>query len=306
MELQSLRLLAAVARRGSFAAVARDLATDPSTVSRAIAGLEAALGVRLFHRTTRRMVPTEAGDLYLTRVLPLLEELDRAEDEVQTARGDPSGLFRCTCSVAFGQKMVMPLIPELRERFPRVHLELLFDDAQRDLIADRIDLAIRLAPSYRADVVGVKLRATHYHVVASPAYLARYGKPAAPEALADHSCLLFALPDFRSRWLFRERGEEAARDVPVSGSLLASNALALHRAALDGLGIALLADWLIADDLATGALIDLFPGQEVAANSFDTAAWLLYPSRSYLPRKTRAMIDFFKARLAPGASVRSG
>lgn len=304
MDLQSLHILAAVARRGSFAAVARDLATDPSTVSRAIAALEAALGVRLFHRTTRRMVPTEAGEIYLSRVLPLLEALASAEDEVQTTRTDPSGPFRLTCSVAFGQTLVMPLLPDLRARFPRVQFELLFDDAPRDLIADRIDLAIRLAPSYRADVIGVKLRDTHYRVVASPTYIAQYGCPGTPAALAAHHCLLFALPEFRSRWLFRARGQASIQDVPVAGHLVASNALALHRAARDGLGVALLADWLIAADLAEGQLVDLFPAYDVAATRFETAAWLLYPSRSYLPRKTRAMIDFFKTRLAvPPAST---
>ncbi|MBV8428653.1 MAG: substrate binding domain-containing protein, partial [Hyphomicrobiales bacterium] len=206
------------------------------------------------------------------------------------------GTLRLTASVAFGQIGLVRLLPAFHAAFPRLRLELLLTDANLDLVQDRVDLAIRLAPSYRADVIGVKLFATRYRVVASPAYIEREGAPKAPTDLSTRSCVLFALPEFQSRWLFRRNKKTV--DVPVDGTFVISNALALRQAALDGLGPALLADWLIGEDIAAGRLIDLFPAHEVAATSFETAAWLLYPSREYVPRKIRVTIDFLRQQLA--------
>jgi len=295
MDTAALQVFLDVVKRGGFAAVARAANVDPSSVSRAIAGLESELGARLFQRTTRKLTLTEAGESFLARVGPLVDELERAREEVATSGAEPSGTLRLTASVAFGQICLVPLLPAFRKAFPRLSLELLMTDSNLDLIADRIDLAVRLAPSYRGDVIGAKLFATRYRVAASPAYLAREGVPKTPHDLRARSCLLFPLPDFRDRWLFR-RGT-ALEEVPVHGSLILSTALALRSAAIDGLGPVLLADWHLREDFAKGRLVDLFPHHEVTATTFDTAAWLLYPSRKYLPRKVRATIDFLRAHL---------
>ncbi len=159
---------------------------------------------------------------------------------------------------------------------------------------ERIDIAIRLGPSYRADVIGTKLFNTRYRVVASASYVEGHPNLKIPSDLTTAGCLLFSLPEFRTRWVFRSRSAEFV--VPVSGHLVISNALALRSAALDGLGPALLADWLVDNDIEKGALVDLFPQFAVMATTFDTAAWLLYPSRDYLPRKIRATIDFVREK----------
>ncbi|MFG1343413.1 LysR family transcriptional regulator [Xanthobacter autotrophicus DSM 431] len=302
MDLSHLRLFARAARRGSFAAAARDLDMDASAVSRAVAALEAELGTRLLHRTTRTMALTEAGQAYLARVEPLLEELDRARDEVASARSEPVGTLRLTTSVAFGETCLMPLVPQMRARFPRLKLDLLLTDANLDLAAERIDIALRLAPEPQAELVGVKLFQTRYRVVASPAYLDRAGAPATPAEVQACPAIVFALPDFRSRWLFRRDGR--VEDVPVSGALAISSGLAIRHAALEGLGLALLPDWLVGPDMAAGALVDVFPAYEVTATTFDTAAWLLYASRQYVPKKVRLMTQFLRERLtgAPAGS----
>ena len=256
--------------------------------------LEAELGVRWLQRTTRAMVLTEAGEAYLARVLPLIDELARARDEATSLRTDPAGTLRLTASVAFGQECLVPLLSELRSTFPRLKFELLFTDTNLDLVAERIDLAIRLAPSFRADVVGVRLFPTRYRIVASPDYLAREGGIRTPDDLGVRPCLLMSLPGFRSRWLLR-RGAETW-DVPVQGDVVMSSALPLRAAAVAGLGPALLADWLVRDDLAAGRLVDAMPDHEATATTFDTAAWLLYPSRDHLPRKVRSIMDFLRQR----------
>lgn len=302
METDAANTFIAVARQGSFAAVARARGVDPSNISRAIAALEASLGARLFQRSSRRMVLTEAGELYLSRLPGVIEELSRLRDEAASLRADPMGVLRLTASVAFAEMCLVPLLPAFRTAFPMVTLELVLTDSNLDLLAERIDLAIRLGPSVRADVIGVKLRPTRYRVVASPGYLLAEGSPVRPANLATRSCLLLSLTDFRSRWVFRSAREE--EQVPVTGPFYISSPLALRGAALIGLGPALLADWLVDEDILQGRLVDLFPAFDVTATTFDTAAWLLYPSRSYLPRKTRLAIDFLLSRFRGGPGPR--
>ncbi|MCA8931697.1 MAG: substrate binding domain-containing protein, partial [Rhodospirillaceae bacterium] len=151
----------------------------------------------------------------------------------------------------------------------------------------------RLGTRVAGDVVAAKLADTAYRVCASPDYLAREGRPERPEDLAECDCLRFALPGFRARWLFADLAGGTV-DVPVKGSIQVSGALALRTLALAGMGPSLLADWLVDADIADGRLVDLFPSHRVTATSFETAVWLIYPSRAYLPQKVRAMIDFLR------------
>ncbi|MBR0657582.1 LysR family transcriptional regulator [Roseomonas arctica] len=296
MDLDALRLLIDVARHGSFAEAARARATDPSSVSRIIAGLEAALGFRLFQRTTRRLTLTEAGALYLDRATPLAESLEEAADEARANARGPVGTLRLTTSVAFAQIRLAPLLAEFRVRFPALKLELLATDAKLDLVAERVDLAIRLAPEAGNDFIGRKLFAARYRVVATRAY--RQAAPALdrPEDLRRHRCLRFILPEFRSRWMFRDAAG-LVTEVPVDGDITLSNALVLHGCALAGLGPALLPEWLVGADLAAGRLVDCFPMLEAGGGSFDSAVWLLYPSRKYLPNKVRVTVDFLTTLL---------
>ncbi len=293
METQNLKLLLDVARHGSFAAAARARDLDPSSVSRIVALLEAELAIRLFQRTTRRLSLTEAGEVYLRRIEAVIDEMERARDDAQRISAQPAGTLRMTTSVAFGQTCIVPLLPELRQSFPELTLELLMTDANIELVAERVDLAIRLAPNVTGDLICAKLMDTNYRVCASPAYLEAAPPIDAPSELTAHPCLLFALQDYRSRWLFRDR-QDSIEEVPVGGTVVISNALALRNAAIAGLGPTLLADWLINSDIAEGRLVDIFPHHQVTATTFETAAWLVYPSRAFLPNKVRVMIDFLR------------
>jgi len=297
MDMDGLQVFVDVMRRGSFAAVARDRAIDPSSVSRTIAQLETELGVRLFQRTTRRLNPTEAGARYFERMEPLLEEMERAKDDLAEARAVPKGTLRLTTTVSFGQVRIVPLLVALRRSLPELRLELILSDDNLDLVAERIDLAIRLGPPLAdTGLVGTKLIDTRYRVCASPAYLEREGPLHVPADLSARTCVLFALPRFRSRWRLRDRTGEI-EEVAVDGHILSTNAVSLRDCARAGIGPALLADWLIGDDLRAGRLVDLFPDYEVTATEFETAAWLLYPSRRFLPLKVRAMIDLLRTHV---------
>ncbi|MEM9795593.1 MAG: LysR family transcriptional regulator [Pseudomonadota bacterium] len=293
VSLSALRLFADVARAGSFAATARLRGLDPSIISRQIAGLEDGLGFRLFDRTTRRLNLTEAGRLYLERARLAVEELETARQEASDVLAAPRGLLRVTASVALGERWLMPRLPGFRTAYPDLHLDLRLTDAVLDIAAEGIDLAIRLAPRPDGAFMSTRLMDTRYRVVASPNYLRNAPALAQPDDLRDHDCLRLALPGYRDCWRFRRDG--AVREIAVDGSLVVSSALALRRATLDGLGPSLMGEFLIADDLLSGRLVDALPDWDASAADFDTAAWILYPSRDYVPGKLRVFIDHLKA-----------
>lgn len=302
MDTVTLQLFVAVARLGSFAAAARSQNLDPSAVSRAVAALEGEIGVRLLQRTTRRLSLTEAGNVYLDSIAPLLDELAHAGEEALSVSKGVSGCLRMTASVAFGYQRLAPLLTEFRARHPQFKLELFLTDTNLHLVNDRIDLAVRMGAPAESEAVCTKLMATRYRVCASPSYVQKHGAPRQPKDLAAHACLLLTLPEFRHQWRFRDR-KGVALTVNVTGDMVVSNPLVQLRCARDGMGPALLADWLAAEALADGTLVDLFAHHEVTATSFDTGIWLLYPSRSYLPRKVRTMVDFLREKMAAGTAA---
>ncbi len=292
-----VRLFLDVARYGSFAAAARERDVEPSSVSRAIARLEAALGVQLLQRTTRAMTLTEAGTAFQARAAEVIAGFDRLAEEARSTAVAPSGLLRLTASLAFGQVQLIPRLPAFRAAYPRVRLDLMLSDSNLDLIEDRIDLAIRLGPARRNDLDSVQLFATRYRVVATPEIVATLGALPEPRRLKETAVVLLDLPDYRTRRLFRD-SNGAVEAVSVRGDVTISSVLGVRAAALAGLGPALLADWMIAEDIARGALIDLFPNHDVTATSFDTAAWAITPKTKHTPRKTEAMLAFLRGSVA--------
>ena len=298
MDISALTVFVEVMRQGSFAAVARDRHVDPSSISRTIAGLEAELGLRLFQRTTRRLSPTEAGMIYFERLEPLLEEMQRAITIAADVAGQPQGTLRVTASVSFGQRCLVPLLPAFCQQYPDLAIDLLLTDAVVDLLAERIDVAVRLGILADSSLIAQRLMPTHYRVCASPQYLQARGTPRQPSDLAHHECLRFPFAGFRSRWIFRD-DPGTVSEIPVQGRVVISNALALQQCAIAGLGLALLPNWLIDVELRSGELIDLFPDYQVTATEFHTAAWLVFPSRSYLPLKVKVLLDFLKTAISP-------
>lgn len=296
MELSTLQTFLAVVRQGSFAAVARDLHVDPSSVSRAIASLEKELGIRLFQRTTRQLSLTESGAIYYERMEPIVEDMEQAISAATELSSQPRGTLRVTASVAFGLSCIVPLLPEFEAAYPELSLDLVLSDAVLDLVGDRIDVAIRLGVLSDSSAIAHRLMKTRYLVCASPDYVAKHGWLRKPEDLAKRNCLRFPLPGFRSQWQFK--GEDGNVEVvAVQGKMTISNAIALKNCVLASMGISLLPDWLVRFEIESGALLDLFPGYEVAANSFNTAAWFVYPSNRYLPLKVKVFTTFLKQRL---------
>jgi DNA-binding transcriptional LysR family regulator len=305
MEIETLRTFVEVMRRGNFAAVARDRNVDPSSVSRTIAALEHQLGVRLFNRTTRHLSPTEAAVAYFDRIEPMIDELERAGLVAADSGDEPRGVLRITAPVTFAQVNLVPLLPEFARRYPELSFELLLTDTFLDLVQERVDIALRLGRLADSSLIAHRLCDMVYTVCASPEYLRRAGRPKTPSDLERHECMRYPVQGYGAHWRFR-RGDGPVTEVPIRGRVVVSNGVALRQCAVAGMGLIMLPRWNVAHELRTGALVDVFPDYRATASEFDTAAWLLYPSRSYLPLKVRVYAEFLKEKFKHGSPAEVG
>lgn len=297
MQLESLQLFVEVMRYGNFADVARAHGIAPSSVSRSIAALERDLGARLFQRSTRRLTPTEAAAVFYHRLQPALREIESARVAASDLQREVSGTLRVSAPAAFANSAIVPLLPEFAALYPQLNLDLEISDRFVDLLEERIDVAIRLGSLPDSSLVARRLADMSFRICASPAYLRQRGVPRLPADIADHDCLLFPRAGYDLDWLFRDSGGGVEK-VRIEGRIQIANSAAILACAIAGMGLALLPDWLLRDALATGQLQALFDDFEVSATDFDSAVWILYPSRSYLPQKTRVFVDFLGERYA--------
>ncbi len=290
MDIEALELFMDVMRQRNFTDIARERGMAASSVSRTITGLEKELGVRLFQRTTRKLEPTEAGMIYFRRIAPLVSELESARQMAADVTEEPGGILRVTASVTFGQMHITPLLPALKNRYAALSIELILTDAYLDLIENRIDVAIRLGTLQDSSCIARKLNKMEFFICASPEYIEKHGQPREPEEVADHDCLLFPRSGHNLNWLFKN-SDGKIMEVQVKGRCLITNSQAIRQCACSGMGLALLPDWLVNDDIKSGALVRLFEQFDVSATDYDGAVWLLYPSRDYVPLKTRVFMD---------------
>lgn len=297
MDLSALELFIDVMQQHSFAAVARRRNVDPSAVSRAIAKLEKDLNICLFQRSTRKLQPTEAGQLYFDQVFPAVAELAAAQQQAMEVSQTPRGTLRITAPSVFAEKQLIPLLPEFAKRYPALRVELLLVDAYLDLIAERIDVAIRVGALQDSTYRLRKLHSMDFLVCAGPGYLQQKGMPESPKEIVNHSCLLFPRRNHNLSWLFKDKADQVT-EIPIQGQYLITNSAAIRECAIANMGLTLLPDWLIEKDIAKGNLVRLFSNYTVTATDFNSAVWLLYPSQAFVPRKTQVWIDYLTETLA--------
>ena len=294
-DLRDLSIFVAVLRAGGFREAARLSGGSASGLSEAVRRLETQLGLRLLHRTTRSVAPTEAGRRLAERLLPAFGEVAAALDVVNAFRDRPAGTLRLNVPVSAARLVLPGIVSPFLRAYPEIRLEVVVEESFVDLLAEGCDAGIRYDERLQPDMIAVPIgpRVQRFATAASPAYLAAHGTPAHPSELLAHACLR---GQFRSgampAWDF-ERNNEAVRIDPT-GPLVAQVGGAVDlcvAAALDGLGIVhLFEDWL-APHLQSGALVPLL---EPWWQSFP-GPFLYYPGRRYLPAPLRAFVDFIKA-----------
>jgi DNA-binding transcriptional LysR family regulator len=296
MNTNDLHTLMQVSRDGSFAAAARALNMDPSSVSRAVAALEEELGIRIFQRSTRRLRLTESGTAFVERISRVLDELEEARHAAVDATGEVRGKLRLTAPSTFGVERLVPVLSKFCRAHPALEIDFALNEAVVDLIAGGLDLAVRLAPLHDSNLVAVPILDIRYHVVASREWVkANDSRTTKPQDLEDFPCLCMSLPA-RESWIFRTQGAEPF-SVRVHPKFVSTNGVALRELAVAGLGPAMLADWLVASHIGTGSLVELFPGYEVTARNAPSKAWAVYPTRSHVPAKVRLFVEHLRREL---------
>jgi len=272
---------------GGFSAAARDLGLTPSALSKLVGRLEDRLGVRLLHRTTRRLQMTAEGEAFFNRARPILTALDEAEAEVAAAGAQPRGLLRINCGSAFGRHQLTPAIPRFLESYPEIELDLTIDDLATMPTDDRYDLSIRIGALDESSAVARRICNLERVICAAPAYLERYGTPRTPDELQRHNCLwITSLPALR-RWPFDT--DDGIRVVHISGNIVANNAETVLQLAVAGVGITRLTDVIVGDALRRGALVPVLTEWHHVE---PVPLYATYPSGRHLAPKVRAMMDF--------------
>jgi len=281
---------------GSFAAVAGLLGQTPSSVSRAVSRIEDKLGVRLLERSTRRLAPTPEGEALLAGGEAVLDALAGLEAEVTQGRGRPVGRLRVSITTALAQLVLAPHLPRFAAEFPEIRLDLQVSDRRADMLAERIDVAVRTGPLTDSALRARRIGMAHRVICASPAYLERAGTPAGPQDLDRHACLSILGHEGLARWSF-DTGE-----VTIRPHLRADSAMMLRAMAIAGAGLVRLADFVVADALADGRLVAVLRDRHRAAPVPIHALTLPGPKP---PPRVRAFVDFMAALLSAPAQERA-
>ena len=282
-----MRVLVRVVDAGGFSAAARQIGVAPSSISRQINELESELGVRLFHRTTRKLSLTEAGHIYYERAGRVITDVDEARLAVSEL-GSPTGILRVTIPTGIGRGLIVSAIPAFLERYPGVRVVLSMTDYMVDLVAGGFDVGIRVGQLSDSSLKARRIGESRRVVCASPDYLEHSGTPRRPEELEDHNCITFRDHPGQNVWKFR--GKSRMSEVRVSGNFFARSADALTAAALAGLGVVLLPDWNLVMELREKQLEILLP--DYAAVPKTSSIWAVHSHQRHVPPKIRVFIDF--------------
>ena len=285
--LQQYLAFTETAKHGGFAAAARELGLAPSTLAKAVGRLEAGLGVKLFHRTTRQVTLTPDGERLFNRCQRVLAEVEDLQAEAAGTRAEPAGSLRIDMPVFYGKRFVMPLLADLQRRHRALRMDLRLTDLQVDLVRDGVDLAVRIGQLRDSTLVAKRIDQQELVLCASPAYLQTHGTPRRIQDLASHTAVVFRLPSSgRDRpWQFRQRGKPV-EIAPVAGIRISETEGLLEALKL-GMGICQVPDMLVKDELDRGELCELLPSRRPEPMPIH----LVYPSGRLMPARVRAAIN---------------
>jgi len=290
-QVAAMRSFRKVLELGSFSAAARQLGLSKAAVSKQISELEAYLGATLIHRTTRRLHPTDAGQAYFESAVGLLDELEVADAAVRHLQSEPAGTLRVSVPSAFGQVCLSAMLSELGRRHPKLTVSVEATDRLVDLVEEGFDAAIRIRATLPdSTLIAKRIRQIPIHVVAAPSYLKKHGTPQKPEDLARHNCFIYTLSSRPFEWTFK-----GSRQVKVRGTIHANHGHLLLEPLRDGEGIAMLPEFLLAQDLEKGTIVPLltkFPADPLTL-------FVVYPPSRHSSPKIRALVDIVGEWFAP-------
>lgn len=293
IDLADITAFMRVAETGSFVRAAERLGLAKSVVSRRVSRLEGRLGARLLTRSTKGALPTVVGETYFARVSRSLADLEAAQEEVAVAVSDVAGPIRLTAPLSFGVAHLAPALAEFATLHPRVELDIAFEDRAVDLMAGGFDLAIRIGNLHDSSLTARRLAPVRRALLASPAYLARHGRPERPHDLAGRDAILYANAGPAEQWRFKVAGRW--EQVRVTARLRADNGEMLRAAACAGIGVVILPTFIASPAIATGELEILLPNYPIEAAGLHA---VMPPGRGSTAR-VRALVAFLAGRFGP-------
>jgi DNA-binding transcriptional LysR family regulator len=292
-KINAIEIFIRVVETSSFSKAATELGITQPTATKAIAATEERLGVRLLHRSTRGVTPTEVGALYYERCKAIKRDIDEAENQATVVHRGAGGLLRISTSVAFGRRMLVPLVLRYMQAHPAVQIDISFDDRYVDLVEQGMDLAIRMGQMADSNLGARYLGSNPWVMVASKPYLDRHGEPANVDELGEHTCIVYSSVQGDDRWRLYPPSSAAA-SIPVGGPFRSNNLSAVLAAASAGMGLAIL-PWYVARVAIAAGLVQVvmsdhgLPAQEMHA---------VYPSPKLVPQKVTQFIDQLQQSLA--------
>jgi len=289
---QEMLSFCAVVDAGSFVNAAEVLGVSKAAVSRYVANLEARLGVRLLHRTTRKLSLTEEGSVFNTRCRELLSSVEEAEAEITAHSGSAQGLLRVSVPVTFGVQHLAPIWDSFHVIYPQIRLEVTLSDRIADVVEEGYDLAIRITRLASSSLISKRLASTRVVLCASPEYLASHGIPSHPAELANHEIIAYSYWSPTDIWQFD--GPDGPVSVAIKPWIHTNNGDTCRAIALSHQGVILQPTFLIGDDLAAGRLVELLPKYR----SIELGIYAVYPTRKHVAPKVRALVDFLAQRLS--------
>ncbi len=288
-ELARIHTFIKVVEAGSFSAAARD-SMSVSSIARQIKSLEDELGVRLLNRNTRNLSLSEPGRLFYERACKLATDFGNAKSEASSFQQSVKGHLKVSLRVSTGTTIIVPALPRFLERYPDLTVEVALTDERMDLVANNIDVAVWMGQLPNSDIVARRLSPSQRIVCGSPGYFERHGRPKNPSDLKDHSCLLFSAPAYGNRWQFQHDGR--MEEVEVDGRLRSGNVLVLLSAALSGIGLIMVHEWMVRRRIALGQLERVLDRFSVSPISSDAELHVVYASTRGMSLKARVFVDF--------------
>jgi DNA-binding transcriptional LysR family regulator len=290
--LAGMQVFIRVVETGSFSRAAAALGTTQPTATKAVAAAEKRLGARLLHRTTRGVTPTEVGALYYERCKVIVHEVEAAENLATLRQGGLGGTLRISTSVAFGRRVMVPLVLRYMREHPHLAVDLSFDDRYVNLVEQGVDVAMRMGRLADSSLGARYLGTNPWVMVAAEAYLRDKGAPRRPRDLARHTCLVYSSVQGDDRWMLTgPDGHEQA--VPVRGPLRSNNLSAVLAAARAGMGLAILPRYVARESLAEGAVLEVMADHRLPAQDLHA----VFPSPKLVPHKVSHFIDWLRSEL---------
>lgn len=284
MNLQHLKLFVRVAALHNISQAGKELGLSAAVASAQLNKLEQSLGVRLLHRSTRRVALSDEGEAFLPHAEDVLASVEAAQDVIGGARREPMGTLHIAAPASFGRMHLIPALATFNSLYPKLNIDLRLSDTVVDLIEGGFDVAIRIAQLQDSSLVARKLAPDKRILCASPAYLARHGTPQSLEQLQNHSCITLARLE---NWSFESAG--TIKTIKMQGSLRIDNGEAVRDACLAGMGIAISSTWCTYTHIKRGELVPILPQHPVQER---TAIWSVRPNARLMPHRVRILIDF--------------